>query len=98
MRLLNQSKNSIAKKVSFKGFLTGILHPASCIFAIALCIASQTAFAKPERMHLKAQGKKTKEQAAQAVTKNIRVGDIEDPTARKAIQEILNYLEMPYKK
>jgi DNA invertase Pin-like site-specific DNA recombinase len=63
-----------------------------------MLIHAMSAFAKPERMVLKSDQRKAKEASAQAVIKNIRVGDIEDPAARKAIQEILNYLEMPYKK
>ena len=48
--------------------------------------------AAPERLQIKDSQKRTKEQAAVAQIKSINVDDIEDPAARKAIKEILNYL------
>lgn len=69
------------------------------VFALVSCfLFLSSAYAKPERISLKADQRKQKEVAAKSVLKNIRVGDIEDPAARKAIIEILNYLELPYKK
>ena len=54
--------------------------------------------AKPERLLVKSEQKRNKEKNSKNVIKNIKVGNIEDPEARKAIKEILNYLELPYKK
>ena len=67
------------------------------ILALALLIPSLV-FAKPQQMKIKSAGKANKESQSKAVTKNIRVADIEDPAAHKAVQEILNYLDLPYKK
>ena len=49
-------------------------------------------YAAPERLAIKNPSKQTKERAAVTQLKTIDLRDIEDPAARKAIQEIMNYL------
>ena len=45
-----------------------------------------------------APNQKTKERAAKAQIKNINLDDIEDPAARKAIQQLFNYLGLETQK
>ena len=52
------------------------------------------AWAAPERMVIKDSAKRTKEHAAKNQIKNIDLRNIEDPEARRAIREILNYLNL----
>ncbi len=68
-----------------KKWFTGIL-------LAAFVMGTPVAYAKPERIVIKDAEKKTKERVAASQIKNIDLRDIEDPTARKAIQEIMNYL------
>ena len=63
-----------------------------------LALDAAGAHAAPERMQIKPAEKAAKEKTASAVIKHIDLKDIEDPAARKAIQEILNYLNLPSKK
>ena len=65
---------------------------------LSLFLSQQTLYAAPERMIIKDSAKVAKENASRAALKNIAIGDIEDPTARKAIGEILNYLNLQSKK
>jgi hypothetical protein len=56
------------------------------------------AFAAPERIAIKKDAKAAKQKAAINQIKNMDLRDIEDPAARKAIGEILNYLDLPAQK
>jgi len=55
-------------------------------------------FAKPERFEIKKAEHRSKERAAKSQIKNIDLRSIEDPEARRAIREILNYLNLPSQK
>jgi|GEM_PF-2717635 len=66
-------------------------------FAAALLVLPSLSFAKPERMELKSDQRKAKEEMVKGKTKALQLGRIQDPETKKAIQEILNYLELPYK-
>ena len=61
---------------------------------VSVMVLGGSAYAKPERLEIKHPGRKAKEQTAKAQIKNIRLQNIEDPEARKAIREILNYLNL----
>lgn len=54
--------------------------------------------AEPQRIPIKTANKMAKEHSAKAQLKNINLQDIEDPVARRAIGEILNYLNLQSKK
>ncbi len=54
--------------------------------------------AEPEVITIKRPDKKMKEQVAVSQIKNINIQDIEDPAARKAIEQIFNYLGLEAKK
>lgn len=60
--------------------------------------ANSTVFAKPERLQIKDANKRAKEHAAKAQIRNIDLKNIEDPEARRAIREILNYLNLQTQK
>ncbi len=64
------------------------------LFSLTASFAS----AAPERLQVKAADKRVKERASKAQIKNIELRNIEDPEARKAIGEILNYLNLQAKK
>ena len=64
------------------------------IAIMAVSLGASSAYAKPERLEIKHPGRKAKEQTAKAQIKNVRLQKIEDPEARKAIHEILNYLNL----
>lgn len=71
------------------------------LFLIMVLGAWSTApcsYAEPERIQLKEANKQTRERIARAQIKNIDLRNIEDPEARKAIGEILNYLGLQSKK
>ncbi len=53
-----------------------------------------TVWAAPERLSLKEPAKRVKERAAKAQIKGMDLQNIEDPEARRAIREILNYLNL----
>ena len=55
------------------------------------------AWAEPERLSLKDPAKRVKERGAEAQIKTIDLQNIEDPEARRAIREILNYLNLQAK-
>lgn len=55
-------------------------------------------FAKPERLEIKEASHRMNEKAAKAQIKNINLKNIEDPEARKAIQQIFNYLNLQSQK
>ena len=57
-------------------------------------ITAASAMASPERITIKKSQERSKERAAASQIRNIDVRDIEDPVARKAIKEILNYLNL----
>ena len=57
-------------------------------------LAPASGFAKPEHLQIKDANKQVKERSAQTQIKNIDLRNIEDPEARKAITEILNYLNL----
>lgn len=65
---------------------------------IAVLLIGTTAYASPERREIKKKDRRVKEQTAKANLKGIDLQEIEDPAARKAIGEILNYLNLPSKK
>lgn len=54
--------------------------------------------AAPEHIVVKAPDRAVKERTARTALKTVDVRDIEDPAARKAIREIMNYLNLEYKK
>jgi len=68
-------------KKLFSGILLGIFFMGNPVL-----------HAEPERIEIKRPDKKLKERVAISQINNIDLRDIEDPAARKAIQEILNYL------
>ena len=51
------------------------------------------AFAAPQRIQIQTDAKKQQKAAAKSRINALRLADIEDPAARKAITEILNYLQ-----
>ena len=53
---------------------------------------AQIANAAPERIAIKTPDQQVKTRMAESQIKAIDLQDIEDPAARRAIQEILNYL------
>ena len=63
-----------------------------------LIFGSSALYAAPERMMIKDKKTKAKQSASRAVLKNVDLEDIEDPAAKRAIGEILNYLNLPSKK
>lgn len=65
---------------------------------MAMTLAAPAVYAKPERLEIKRADKQVKEKTARAQIKNIDLREIEDPAARKAIGEILNYLNLQAKK
>ena len=67
-------------------------------FLMAAIYLTPAAWAKPERLSVKAGNRVVKERAAKAQLKNIDLRSIEDPEARRAIGEILNYLNLQTKK
>ena len=75
-----------------KRYFTGLLFLAWAIGSVGISNA------EPERLAIKDATKRTKELAAEAQIKNIDLQDIEDPAARRAIQEIMNYLGLESKK
>ena len=71
----------------------------AAILLVVLMIGEASAVsAAPQRIAIKETNQATKERMAQAQIKNINLQDIEDPAARKAIQEILNYLGLQSQK
>ena len=69
----------------------------ACSLLLATCYLVPPAFAKPERIEIKEAGKRIKERGAEAQIKTIDLQNIEDPEARRAIREILNYLNLQAK-
>ena len=61
---------------------------------LGMMVISQFAWAKPERMLIQDPNRKARENTAKAQIKNVNLKNIEDPEARKAIREILNYLNV----
>ena len=62
-----------------------------------ICGVASNGWAAPERMQIKEESKRAKEISARALIKTIDLQNIEDPEARKAIREILNYLDLKSK-
>lgn len=62
-----------------------------------LLLCAQTVFAAPQHFEIKKTDMKKKQETAKAQIKNIDLKNIEDPEARKAIREILNYLNLKAK-
>ena len=54
-------------------------------------------YAEPQRLAIKDPDRKTKEEVAKSQIRRIDLQGIEDPEARKAIKEILNYLDLKSK-
>ena len=63
-----------------------------------LLVSSPVLHAAPERMVLKDSKKAAKEKISRAAIRNINLEDIEDPAAKRAIGEILNYLNLQSQK
>ena len=57
-------------------------------------ITSSVVFAKPERLEIDTPSKRTAKLAAKQALKAVDVQAIEDPEAREAIKQILNYLNL----
>lgn len=68
------------------------------LMLLMILSGQQVLHAAPERMAIKDAAKAAKQNDSRAALKKIDVNDIEDPAARKAIAEILNYLDLPSKK
>ncbi len=65
------------------------------LILIALIIVSNSpAFAKPERLQMETSDKRTAKRSAKQALKTVDVQSIKDPEARKAIKQILNYLNL----
>lgn len=65
------------------------------VFALLLaaCVLfSSSLYAKPERFEIKSEARRTKEERAKAGVKKVNWAKIQDPEARKAIQELVDYL------
>ena len=65
--------------------------------ALGAWFLAPCSYAKPERIQIKETNKRAKEVLARAQIKNIDLTKIEDPEARRAIGEILNYLDLKAK-
>ena len=70
----------------------------SLVVLLGMAAIVPAAWAKPERLQIKEANKRAKEHVARTQIKNIDLRNIEDPEARKAIGEILNYLNLQAKK
>ncbi len=70
---------------------------AILIVVLALMLPVSSAFAKPEKIQIKGKGRQSREVTARERMKNMDLRNIEDPEARRAIREILVYLDLPYK-
>lgn len=68
------------------------------IFLAVAMLSSAVGYAEPERIAIKSTDKAAKEKIALSQIKSISMGDIEDPAARAAIQQIYNYLGIEVKK
>lgn len=68
------------------------------IFLAVVTLSSSIGHAAPERIAIKSADKAEKEKIARSQIKNMSLGDIEDPAARAAIQQIYNYLGIEVKK
>ena len=69
------------------------------IFVLVLgtwCLAPRS-YAKPEQLMIKNENRQIQEGTAKAHLRAIDLSAIEDPEARKAIREILNYLNLKAK-
>jgi hypothetical protein len=70
----------------------------SAILFAVFVMGTPVLYAKPERIVIKDASKKAGERAAASQLNNINLQDVEDPAARRAIQEILNYLGLQSRK
>ena len=61
---------------------------------VSLILSAAPLLAAPERLELKSGKQKSREVLAKSKVKTIQSSRIQDPEARKAVQEILNYLGM----
>lgn len=68
------------------------------LILICLLANSLVSYARPERIGLKKPDKINKENLAKTQLTKMDLADIEDPAARKAIEQILNYLGLTSKK
>ena len=57
-------------------------------------ISNSLALAKPERLQVETPNKRTSKRSAKQALKTVNLESIEDPEARKAIKQILNYLNL----
>ena len=74
------------------------MRPKTILFAVlALSLMTLTALAEPERIEIKKAAHRAREGAAQTQIRNIDLRKIADPEARKAIGEIMNYLNLQSK-
>ena len=73
---------------------TMILAAAFFLTVVSLAPA---VLAKPEQIRIKDPNKSIKERNAKAQIKNVNLQNIEDPEARRAIREIMNYLDLKTK-
>ena len=64
------------------------------ILLLVFLMGAASLQAAPERLPIKDSNQRTKERTAKAQLRNFNLQNIEDPEARKAIQEILNYLNL----
>lgn len=65
------------------------------VFAVVMLIAMPLAsFAKPEAIAIKNSARNQKERMARRNLERLDLGQIQDPAAKKAIREILNYLNL----
>ncbi|MBI3317275.1 MAG: hypothetical protein HYZ85_04655 [Candidatus Omnitrophica bacterium] len=65
---------------------------------LGISFTAMPSWAEPERIEIKNGQKRLKEKSAEAQIKNMDLKNIEDPEARMAIGEILNYLNLQAKK
>ena len=68
------------------------------VLAGFLGLGASVSFAAPEVIAIKDRQKSAKEKTARARLKNISISEIEDPAARRAIQQIVNYLGLETQK
>lgn len=73
-------------------FLSAVL-----VLVLGTWFSVSAAMAKPERLAIKKAEHRVKEKNARSRIKNIDLRNIKDPEARKAIREILHYMNLQAK-
>ena len=68
------------------------------LLVVLLLSGVSTANAAPERLAIKNADRTAKERLAKTQIKTVNLQDIEDPAARRAIQQIMNYLGLETQK